>query len=137
MSLKNINQPIDEAAEQIPAADNNDVVIVIDEPQAPAESNPADSPAAEAEEQPAEAKERPAGETPNGPTAASVDMQAFAAAIAEAEERGYRRGCAQAQKSQPEAEQAQRGTYQVPAGDNNQNNSTPTFLSHIRTGFWD
>jgi hypothetical protein len=31
----------------------------------------------------------------------------------------------------------QRQPYQVPADDNNQNNSTPTFLSHIRTGFWD
>jgi hypothetical protein len=63
----------------------------------------------------------------------------IAAAIAEAEERGYKRGCAevQAQMQQQQEAKPQRQPYQVPADDNNQNNSTPTFLSHIRTGFWD
>jgi hypothetical protein len=35
------------------------------------------------------------------------------------------------------AETTAKHPYEVPAGDNNQNNSTPTFLSHIRAGFWD
>jgi hypothetical protein len=41
---------------------------------------------------------------------------------------------------QPESSEQPEQTeqpYKIPDGDNNKNNSTPTFLSHIRTGFWD
>jgi hypothetical protein len=68
--------------------------------------------------------------------AQNLSFADFAAAIAEAEERGYRRGCASVQQQQP-AENAQKPIYQMPETDNSQNNSTPTFLSHIRSGFWD
>lgn len=86
-----------------------------------------------------ESAENPDGDNQTTQTQ-SVDFTAFAAAIAAAEERGYQRGCAQAaaEKAKTKTEETKPShTYEVPAGDNNQNNSTPTFLSHIRTGFWD
>jgi flagellar biosynthesis/type III secretory pathway protein FliH len=62
------------------------------------------------------------------PAQEAPDLTAFAAAIAEAEERGFKRGQEQALQHQQ---------FKIPTGDNNPINSTPTFLSHIRTGFWD
>jgi hypothetical protein len=65
-----------------------------------------------------------------------IDLNVFAEAIAAAEERGYKRGCAQVQ-SMERNNKPQRQTYQVQESDNNTPDSTPTFLAHIRTGFWD
>lgn len=71
---------------------------------------------------------------PETVAAPTIDVDALARALRDAEERGYQRALAEAENARQARQQR---TFAMPASDSTPPTSTPTILNGLKPGFWE